>query len=134
MYLENPEDIEAQLQAHLKKHFAQAEETPFRQPHLGEGTDFSASTETARKVLSNETDYDNDKMNLATLMLLLHCKKDWGEDISVTMTDKQFDGKLKSWKESTTTSPSGVHLGHLKSYYATHSLDPESDEGKVQEG
>jgi hypothetical protein len=63
-------------------------------------------------------------------MLLQHMAMATDKEITTTLTDKQFDGKLKTWNERTTTSPSGVHLGHLKSYYAAHSLDPDTDEGK----
>ena len=39
-----------------------------------------------------------------------------------TITDKEFVGKLKVWKETTTTSPSGAHLGHHKALIALLSL------------
>ena len=47
--------------------------------------------------------------------------------IRVTETDKlfkfvtkeEFRGKMKAWRESTSTSPSGRHLGHYKSLITT---------------
>ena len=32
------------------------------------------------------------------------------------------------WKERTSTSPSGVHVGHYKAYYATHTYAKDTAE------
>ena len=42
-----------------------------------------------------------------------------------TITDGEFVQKLEVWSESTTTSPSGLHLGHYKAMIGrhTHSID-----------
>ena len=41
---------------------------------------------------------------------------------------------IRAWKERTSTSPaSNVHLGHAKAYFATHALDPESEEAEELE-
>ena len=45
-----------------------------------------------------------------------------------TITDGEFIGKLKVWKESTATSPSGLHLGHYKALIARHSYSNDDDE------
>ena len=36
------------------------------------------------------------------------------------LTDQDLIGKLKVWKEKTSTSPSGIHLGHYKALIARH--------------
>jgi hypothetical protein len=41
--------------------------------------------------------------------------------ISMTITPEQFVSTVKAWKESTSTSPSGRHLGH----YGTAILDDD---------
>jgi hypothetical protein len=131
LYIEDPDLIETHLQSHLRTHFAQAEETDFRQSPLKEDTTFSADTPTADNILKGDTSqYDTARLRLSTAMLLQHMAMATDKEITTTLTDKHFDGKLKTWNERTTTSPSGVHLGHLKSYYAAHSLDPDTDEGK----
>jgi hypothetical protein len=130
MYLDDPVEVEKHIQTQLKEHFSQAEETDFRQSPLKEDTNFSADTDTARKLLNGDIEYEQDKLRLSTLMLLQHCARDPVDEITTTLTDKQFDGKLKSWNEQTTTSPSGYHLGHLKSNYAQHSLDPATEAGR----
>ena len=131
MFVEEPEEIESHLQAHLRKHFHQAEETDFRsEAFLREDTDFSASTAAADSILDGDHDYCPFEMRLATTRLLRYMTKDKVEDIPVTLTPAQFDGKLKSWNERTSTSPSGLHLGHWKALYADHSLEKESEEGQ----
>ena len=45
------------------------------------------------------------------------------------LTLKEYMGKLKVWDERTPTSPkSNMHLGHLKAYWADHTLQPNSTE------
>ena len=47
-----------------------------------------------------------------------------------TITAAEFCGKLQVWSESTTTSPSGLHLGHYKALIAklSYSSDLSDDE------
>ena len=37
-----------------------------------------------------------------------------------TISEDEFVGKLKVWRESTSTSPSGLHLGHYKALISRH--------------
>ena len=37
-----------------------------------------------------------------------------------TISFEDFRGKINAWRESTTTSPSGMHLGHYKALFAKH--------------
>jgi hypothetical protein len=41
-------------------------------------------------------------------------------DTHPTITEHEYIGKLQLWKESTLTSPSGLHLGHYKALIARH--------------
>ena len=46
-----------------------------------------------------------------------------------TISPEEFESKIKVWTESTTTSPSGLHLGHYKALIARHSYSSDlSDE------
>ena len=121
-FVEDLDAIEGHLQTHMRKHFSQAQETDFCKEPLSTDTNFSADTPTAEKILAGNHDYRRSELTLATAMLLDHMVGDKVTPITTTLTEEQFDGKLKSWNKRTSTSPSGVHLGHLKSYYAAHSL------------
>jgi hypothetical protein len=109
--------IETHLQSHLRTHFAQAEETDFRQSPLKEDTNFSADTPTADNILKGDTSqYDTARLRLSTAMLLQHMAMATDKEITTTLTDKQFDGKLKTWKMSEPPLP------HLVSIWGISSL------------
>lgn len=42
-----------------------------------------------------------------------------------TMSDQEFCNKLSVWSERTTTSPSGMHLGHYKVLIARHTFSTD---------
>jgi hypothetical protein len=42
-------------------------------------------------------------------------------------------GKLRVWRESTTTSPSGLHLGHYKAFCARHQYSDIDDEDLTED-
>ena len=53
------------------------------------------------------------------------------DTIPAELTPEEYKGKLKAWDKCTSTSPtSNMHLGHLKAYWAEHTLPagPESDD------
>ena len=59
-------------------------------------------------------------------MLLQHLKQ---TEVIATMPhnptiteEEQYKGKLKVWRESTATLPSGLHLGHYKALITKHSF------------
>jgi hypothetical protein len=47
-----------------------------------------------------------------------------------TITVPEWTSKIKIWDERTTTSPSGLHLGHHKALVRPHDLALDTDEGK----
>jgi hypothetical protein len=50
-----------------------------------------------------------------------------------TITDEEFVGKMKVWKEMTTTSPSGVYLGHFKALISRHAYSHVTDDNEETE-
>ena len=40
--------------------------------------------------------------------------------LKMTISDTAYISKIKNWKESTSTSPSGLHLGHYHAMVARH--------------
>eukprot|EP00957_Ditylum_brightwellii_P008052 610835-Ditylum_brightwellii.AAC.1 len=47
------------------------------------------------------------------------------------ITRDMWKGRVAAWHESTTTSPSGCHLGHFKAFIRRFEEDPNTDEGKI---
>jgi hypothetical protein len=56
-------------------------------------------------------------------------------DNKSTISENEYRGKLKVWRESTTTSPSGLHLGHYKAMISRHKYSAalEDDDEEYRE-
>jgi hypothetical protein len=54
--------------------------------------------------------------------------------IQPSITYGAFVSKLKTWRESTSTSPSGMHLGHYKALLARHEFSdlPDRDPRRAE--
>jgi hypothetical protein len=89
---------------------------------------FEASTETAEHILNGTC--SNEELDAITKMLLEHMKKVSKLVITSTITAAKFQSKILLWEERTSTSPSGVHLEHYKSCYATHTHEKSTTEYK----
>jgi hypothetical protein len=108
-----PEEIELYLMACNQRHFGQAEGTPFTVAPLTELLSWEGDTEAADLSLRGE--YTNAKLDDITQLLLKHCQSVSTPDaIKPELTLDEFTGKLRIWRESTSNSPSGRHLGHYK--------------------
>eukprot|EP00957_Ditylum_brightwellii_P121795 9288106-Ditylum_brightwellii.AAC.1 len=53
------------------------------------------------------------------------------EYIGNKITWSKWKGKVAAWRESTTTSTSGRHLGHFKALIWRFTEDPNTDEGQI---
>jgi hypothetical protein len=49
------------------------------------------------------------------------------------ITPAEFISKFKIWDENTSTSPSGLHLGHYKALVLRNDADLDTEEGKALE-
>ena len=116
--IDTPSEVKQALLHRNQQHFGQAQGTPFTIPPLSEHIDFSASTHYADLILSGE--YPTENLDAATALLVKHLQQTSLNHNAVTdqVTDSDFVGKMKTWKESTSTSPSGYHLGHWKALCA----------------
>ena len=76
----------------------------------------SASTGAAKLIL--EGSYYNGELDTITQLLLDKCTRVTELDIlDPTITEKQKKQKYSKWRESTSTGPSGRHLGHQKALW-----------------
>jgi hypothetical protein len=96
-----------------RRHFGQAHGTPFTQAPLAELQNWQADTETAELILQGSC--TNAELDDVTQLLLKHCEATTKiNTINTVLTMEEFTGKIKVWREGTSTSPSGRHLGHYK--------------------
>ena len=118
-----PKEIEFLLRLRNQRHFGQAETdgTPFTTESMKHKFNWNATTQQAELVLKGE--YADEEISEITRLLLDNMTRITELDEPAKyITRKDFKGKFKSWRESTSTSPSGRHLGHYKALITT--IDP----------
>jgi exonuclease III len=116
-----PEEIVHHLQCRNRKHFGQADGTPFTRAPLMNDIGFCGEGVGTDEILQGQ--YQSHPLSTQVQLLLQHLRLT--DEIAhlrsfPTITQEELEGKLKAWRESTTTSPSGMHLGHYKSLLARH--------------
>ena len=112
--VDSPKEITTFLLERNRKHFGQAAGTPFTLPPLSTIIDFSASTTSCEAILQGT--YSNADIDTLTQLFLHHMALKTPIDFLppiITLEDMQ--SKFAIWNESTSTSPSGRHLGHYRS-------------------
>ena len=55
------------------------------------------------------------------------------EAIRSKITIDEWENKIKAWKESTSTSPSGFHLTHSHALIAPHDIPPDQNDNDALE-
>lgn len=127
----DPEDVERHLYRRNVQHFCSAHGTPFTRAPLVHDFDWCATSPHVRNTLHGCTpQYDDPLLNR-----LLQRLKAKVSPACPTLTLSQLIHRLRWWKESTTTSPSGRHLGHYRSLLPPVRYDPDefatSPEGQI---
>jgi hypothetical protein len=130
-----PTEIARHLVNRNRKHFGQAQGTPFTVSPLADHLGFQGQTEHAEAILNGE--YDVAQLDKSVQLLIRHLQRMdhvSNHTIKPTIHPDEFISKIKSWRESTSTSPSGLHLGHYKSMVARHSFSdlPDEDPQKLK--
>ena len=77
---------------------------------------------------------DDDIHDIAQEFIQVMKKKTDLDAIAAEVTVLEWKNKMKVWKESTSTSPSGYHLGHSKCLIANHGLKDDSKEAEILDG
>jgi hypothetical protein len=122
-------DIEPHLRARNRKHFGQAEGTPPTLQPFSDHIDWAASTRTAELIL--EGNYSPPGLDSLMQSIADHIMSATValNKFPATITVPEWTAKIKIWDEPTTTSPSGLHLGHHKALVRLHGLDLDTEEG-----
>ena len=91
--------------------------------------DWSASTQEAELILNGE--YSDEELTNVQQMFLNNMQQISQNEISTnSITTDEFDSKMRKWKETTSTSPSGRHLGHYKVLVSTIDRSLKEDDVK----
>ena len=129
-----PSEIVDNLQRRNQLHFGQAHGTPFTIPPLSDDLGFQGDGIASHDILHGQYETTGLQENVAILINHLKQTDEMATlDTYPTITDDEFVGKLKVWTESTTTSPSGLHLGHFKALIARHKYSGEPPEDETEE-
>ena len=122
------EAIEYYLQLRNRLHFGQAKVTPFAQPDFQESIPWNAESTTVEDILSGTYIPPETVPDLCQHVLRTTCvKKNASDIISPFITYESFQGKIRKWRESTTTSPSGRHLGRYKALFAKSTYESQEE-------
>ena len=125
----NPDEIESYIRFRNRGHFGQAQGTPFTELPLREDITWQADTVTCEDILNGHHQTDTIKSIPQCQALLNTCKVATELDlIPYYISEKEFKHKIKVWRETTTTSPSGRHLGHYKTLFTKMPSTQEVDE------
>ena len=125
----DPLEMEEQLYHRNKTHFGQLEGTPFTMTPLRQNLDFAASTHVADTVLQGT--FDTTNLCHISTEILQAMKQKCDRHLPAAITDDQLRGKLLAWNEGTSTSPSGIHLGHYCALVVKVALLEDTDEGRL---
>ena len=116
-----PTEVLHQLQLRNRAHFGQAHGSPFTVAPLVDQLGFCGDGLSSEDILTGE--YDTTGLDDNVAMLIKHLQQTAemaALDSNPIITEQEYVGKLRVWKESTSTSPSGLHLGHYKAMIARH--------------
>ena len=122
-----PTEIEYYLLLRNRLHFGQAYGTPFTTSPLTDEFDWAATSKEAEEVLAGTYETTNDIPQCKALLTACQAASDL-DMIPAELSRDDFRGKIKRWREGTTTSPSGRHLGRYKALFSPGKYHPIKDE------
>ena len=124
-----PQEIQDLLMARNRKHFGQAHGTPLTHPDLIAEVRYDGTGVTADMILEGE--YEAEDLDEASRLFLRHMQRRTDTVLPAEITKEEFLEKIKNWPEKTTTSPSGIHLGHYQVLRKRHNLDPRTQQAEI---
>ena len=111
--VENVAEMNKLLTERNRKHFHQAEGTPFTINPLEDDLEHSGMTESGEEIL-NGTYIPLEDLDPTTKTLIKNLRRKCDELPNADINEDELRSAFKKWKESTSSSPSGRHLGHMK--------------------
>jgi hypothetical protein len=129
--VEVPTDVITHLQNRNRLHFRQAHGTPFTVPPLSSELGFCGDAPGTKAILEGRMDATRHSKHVQLLKHLTQIDEIAQHPNYPTISEADFVGKLKVWKESTMTSPSGLHLGHYKALIAQHQFSNDDSDTEL---
>jgi len=123
--------IEQLILRRNKRHFRQAETTPLATEDVIEKIGWGATTERSEDLLNGKSD-PADITDDEWSRYLLASMKRHSKEITITIRTEKMMGKYKRWKERTSTSPPGRHLGHFHALFRPLKAKNEEERDKLE--
>jgi hypothetical protein len=128
--IHNPVEVESQLIQRNIKHFGQAQGSPFTNENLTQHLGYDGVTQTANTIITGGN-IDTITNNIdGPEAQILNALNDGNNDpiINTDITLNEYMSGFRNWKERTSTSPSGRHLGHYKALLRAEAPDKPNTE------
>jgi hypothetical protein len=107
--------MEHRIQEWNRIHFGQAYRSPFATPFLRNLLGPYGTNEHSQHILDGRSSITKDDVSAATFSIIQKLQRvACPNSINFTITAQELKAAYKNWRESTSTSPSGLHLGHEK--------------------
>ena len=113
------------------RHFRQAEFTPLAKPDVIRKIGFGADTDRAEQILAGKDD-PSDITDDEWSRYLLTSMKRHSKELKIEITAEKMMNKYKRWKERTSTSPSGRHLGHFHALFRPTKAKDDKDRERIE--
>jgi hypothetical protein len=128
-------DLQEYIQKRNITHFGQAHGTPFTILPLAEQINWSATSKAAEDLIHGMVPLELLSDNIYTNKVLEYiAKRDQLPTIDTYMTREQVSTGFKKWREDTSTSPSGCHLGLRRiPAFSSPIKDIEARRGRIQQ-
>jgi hypothetical protein len=113
------------------RHFPPAENTPLTTTEVIRKIGFGADTPRAQQILEGKddpTDITDDEWS----RYLITSMKRHSKELKIEITTEKMMSKYRRWKERTSTSPSGRHLGHFHALFRPLKAKNEEDRERLE--
>jgi hypothetical protein len=125
--LTDPEEIEKTIIARNINHFGQADSTPFNSKEFTDIFGIDGDSEETEALLRGELP-DMEALPIEVQLILKEIAKSPQPTLDPTISCDDLKSLFKNWKETTSTSPSGCHLGHWHALLAPDGTRPNPDD------
>ena len=128
----NPYEVENHIINRNIEHFGQAQGTPFTSDKITKMLGYTGVSQQANNIIQGaniEELIQNMGPGEQKILRQLNNGKNT-PTISITITQKEFMTGFRKWRESTSTSPSGRHLGHYKALLRAELIDNQPVKNK----
>jgi hypothetical protein len=121
--LTDPQEIEHTIIDRNIKHFGQATDTPFNSKQFTDVFGLDGDSDATENLLQGKLP-NISKFPIEVQLILKKLSQNPQPTIDSSITRDDLISLFKNWKESTSTSPSGCHLGHWHALLAPDGTKP----------